>query len=64
MIIIIVQYVITENLPFIVQFHKNGNTINIFITHPIDIDCSITNKPLCIAHKNLIWLPIIGHFSK
>ena len=36
----------------------------ISITHPLNIDCRITNNPLCIVYEYLIWSPITGRFSK
>ena len=63
LIIVIVQHTIVEHLPFIVQ-SQNNLLKSIFITHPHNIDCRITNNHPCIFYEHLVWLPITGHFSK
>ena len=50
-IIIIVQYTIEENVPFVVQSQENDNK-SISITHFLVIDCRITNNPPCIVYEH------------
>ena len=63
MIIIIVQYIAAENVPFIVQFQESYNNKR-SITRPRNIDSRITNNPSCIVYKHLIGLPITEPFSE
>ena len=52
-----------ENVPLVVKYPKNKRD-QISITHPIDIDCRITNNIACIVYNNLIWLPVTGRSLK
>ena len=62
-IIIIAQYILAENVPFIVQFYKSCN-LKKRITQPLNIDCRIANNTLCIVCEHLIRSPITGRFLK
>ena len=52
-IIIIVQYIFAENVPFVVRFHKSYNE-KILNTYPRDIDCIIANNPPRIVYEHII----------
>ena len=52
-IIIMVQYTIAENVPFIVQSHKYDNKINIYHS-PSKCWPLTTKNPPCIVYEQLI----------
>ena len=62
-IIIIVQHTIAEILPFIVQYHKTCNKINIY-PHPHNIDFRKTNNNPCIVYGHLLQIPMTERISK
>ena len=37
---------------------------SISITHPCNLECRLSNNPLCIVYEHLIQLPITGLFPK
>ena len=48
-IVIIFQYTIAENVPFVVQYYEKFNK-SISINHPLYYNCIITNNPQCLVY--------------
>ena len=50
---------------FLLLFNITNIVIkSISISHPLNLDCRITNNPPCVVYVHLIGLRITGHFLK